>query len=84
MGLELRDTIDMMVSGDYRDRFEAEYYQLLVRYNKLKDMVEKWDKDALDFEPKCPRSLYNLQLRAMSDYIAVLEARAAIEDVDLE
>ena len=35
------------------------------------------------FNPTCPRSTYNMQIKAMTDYIAVLEARAVMEDVDL-
>ena len=55
----------------------------LIRYRKLKAMLDKWDKDMLDFEPTCPRSTYNMQVKAMTDYIAVLEARAVMESVKL-
>ena len=37
----------------------------------------------MEFEPTCPRSIYNMQIRAMEDYMAVLEARAVIEDIVL-
>ena len=47
-------------------------------------MLEKWDKGELPFTPTCPRSTYNMQVRAMTDYIAVLEARAVMENVNLE
>ena len=47
-------------------------------------MLEKWDNGTLEFEPTCPSSTYNLQIKAMTDYIAVLEARAVMENVDLE
>lgn len=82
--MELRDTASMMGSADYKDRFKAEYYQTRIRYVKLKTMLNGWDNGELDFTPTCPRSTYNLQIRAMSDYLAVLEARAAIEGVELE
>lgn len=42
-------------------------------------MVDSWDN--LNFIPICPKSTYNMQLKAMSEYIAVLEARAAIEQI---
>lgn len=80
---ELRETATMMCSADYKERFRAEYYQLETRYKKLKAMVEKWDKGELSFTPTCPRSTYNLQLRAMADYKAVLEMRAKIEGVEI-
>ena len=82
--MELRDTVEMMNSADYRERFKAEYYQVVVRYQKLKAMLLKWDNGELNFHPTCPRSTYNMQIKAMTDYIAVLEARAVMEKVDLE
>ena len=80
---ELRDTIEMMNSGDYKERFKAEYYQVVIRYQKLKSMLDKWDNGQLEFTPTCPRSTYNMQITAMTDYIAVLEARAVMEGVEL-
>ena len=79
----LKDTIEMMNSADYKERFKAEYQQVVIRYKKLAAMLEKWDKGELNFKPTCPRSTYNMQIKAMTDYIAVLEARAVMEDVDL-
>lgn len=80
---ELRDTIEMMNSEDYKERFKAEYYQVVIRYQKLKSMLDKLDNDQLKFTPTCPRSTYNMQITAMTDYIAVLEARAVMEGVEL-
>ena len=82
--MELRDTVEMMNSEDYKERFKAEYQQNVIRYKKLVAMLEKWDKGELNFEPTCPRSTYNMQIKAMADYIAVLEARAVMEGVDLD
>ena len=81
--VELRDTVALMESSNYKERFKAEYYQLVIRFTKLQAMLEKWDKGELNFTPTCPRSLYELQVRAMEDYIAVLQARAVIEGVVL-
>ena len=72
-----------MMSEDYKERFKAEYKQLVIRFEGLRGMLKKWDEGTLVFEPTCPRSTYNMQLKAMADYMAVLEARAAMEDVDL-
>ena len=81
---ELKETAEMMCSADYKERFKAEYYQLKIRYTKLKAMCEKWDKGKLDFTPSCPRWVYSIQLRAMQDYLTCLEERAKIEGVELE
>lgn len=80
---ELKDTVEMMNSTDYKERFKAEYAQVVIRYQKLKAMLDKWDNGELNFNPTCPRSTYNMQIKAMTDYIAVLEARAVMEDVIL-
>lgn len=80
---KLQATAVGMISSDYKERFKAEYAQLVIRYEGLKGMLKKWDDGTLEFEPTCPRSIYNMQIKAMSEYIAVLEARAAIENVDL-
>lgn len=80
---ELQETATMICRADYKERFRAEYYQLETRYEKLKAMVEKWDKGELSFTTTCPRSTYDLQLRAMADYKAVLEMRAKVEGVEL-
>lgn len=80
---ELRDTVSLMNSTDYKVRFKAEYMQVCIRYEKLKAMLDKWDAGKLNFTPTCPRGIYNFQIRAMADYIASLEARAAIEGIEL-
>lgn len=79
----LKETVKMMNSSDYKERFIAEYEQLAIRYTGLKNMLYKWDRNELDFKPTCPRSTYNLQIKAMEDYMAVLEARAVMENVEL-
>lgn len=80
---DLKDTAEMMTSEDYKERFRAEYAQVCIRYQKLSAMLEKWDKGELNFIPTCPRSTYNMQIAAMTDYIAVLEARAVMEGIIL-
>ena len=79
--MELKDTVEMMLSNDYKERFKAEYYQLKIRHDKLKKMVDNWDK--LDFTPTCAYSTYMHQLRAMEDYMALLRDRAERERVEL-
>ena len=81
--MKLTDTVEMMQSTDYKERFKAEYAQLVIRFKGLKAMLEKWDSGTLEFVPTCPISTYNMQIKAMADYIAVLEARAVMDNVDL-
>ena len=65
----LKDTVELMNSEDYKERFVAEYKQLVIRYRGLENMINKWDRDELNFKPTCPRSTYNMQIKAMTDYI---------------
>ena len=58
----LKETVEMMNSADYKERFIAEYEQLVIRYKGLKNMLDKWDRDELEFKPTCPRSICKLRL----------------------
>ena len=81
--MELKDTVELMNSSDYKDRFKAEFYQVKIRYEKLKEMLDKWDEGSLDFSPTCPRTIYDEQIKAMEMYLDVLGKRAIIEEVEL-
>ena len=39
--MELKDTVEMMGSEDYKERFKAEYCQVKIRYEKLMYMLER-------------------------------------------
>lgn len=82
--MELKDTVTMMTSVDYKERFKAEYYQLKNRTGKLIAMLEEWDKGTLPFTPTCPRILLDEQLKYMIKYLAVLSLRAQFEGIDLK
>lgn len=43
---KLNETIKLMNSKDYKDRFRAEYYQLKIRYEKLHKMVVKYEAES--------------------------------------
>lgn len=81
--MELNETVELMNSADYKDRFKGEYFQVKIRYDKLKAMCEKWYEGKLNFKPTCPREIYDLQLDAMKRYMDILVIRAKIENVEL-
>lgn len=81
--MELKDTIQQMLSEDYRERFKAEYYQVKIRYDKLVDMLNRWDKGLLLFSPTCPRELLWRQVTVMEDYMDLLIGRSIVEGIDL-
>lgn len=81
--MELSSTVALMQSGDYHDRFKAEYLQTKIRRDRLSTMLVKWDAGTLDFDPVCPKSLLLQQRRYMDEYLHCLEVRAELESVDL-
>ena len=81
--MELKDTIEMMQSADYKERFKAEYHQTKIRYEKLHNMCVKYEAGTLDFEPTCSLELLKKQKAAMGQYLNCLEIRAEIEGVVL-
>ena len=81
--MELKDTIEMMQSGDYKERFKAEYYQTKIRFKKLHNMLLKHDSHRLNFKPTCPIDILRDQEKIMREYLYTLEVRALIEGVDL-
>ena len=81
--MELKDTIEMMQSDDYKERFKAEYHQVKARYDKLDAMTVKYEAGTLDFKPSCPLDLLLKQKSYMGNYIRTLKIRAEIEHIDL-
>jgi len=85
----LSDTCEMMMSKDYKDRFIAEYVQIKIRHSKLKKMLVKYEltkllkTDYLGFIPLCSIELLSKQLEIMERYMATLEERAIIEEIEL-
>ena len=81
--MDLNDTIELMSSSDYKDRFKAEYYQTKIRHDKLSKMIVKYEAGTLNFTPDCPLGVLKDQRDAMNDYLYELELRAEIESIDL-
>ena len=80
---ELKDTVKLMTSLNYKDRFKAEYYQLETRLNKLNNMIERYKADKLDFKPNCSLEILQEQSKAMDDYLTLLKVRAELEGIIL-
>ena len=81
--MQLNDTISLMQSADYIERFQAEYYQTKIRYEKLHKMIIKYEAGTLDFTPTCSIELFKMQASAMGSYLFALEVRAEIEKITL-
>lgn len=81
--MELLDTVKLMESDDYKERFKAEYFQTKIRYDKLHKMIAKYESNTLNFEPSCSLELLKKQASTMGQYLYCLEMRAEIEGIEL-
>ena len=82
--MELKDTIELMNSKDYKERFKAEYLQTKIRYDKLDAMTVKHEAGTLNFTPSCSLEILKEQKKYMGNYIRMLRIRAEIENIELE
>lgn len=95
--MELKDTIEMMQSEDYKKRFKAEYLQTKIRYEKLKKLNTQIEAaEQARFCPpnregktmavpiyNCPAEMLRHQQHLMGEYLHLLEVRAEIEGIVL-
>lgn len=81
--MELKDTITLMQSDDYKERFKAEYYQTKIRYDKLHKMLVKHDAGTLSFTLSTNADVLRQQAAAMGNYLYLLEERAELEGIEL-
>lgn len=78
--MELKDTVELMLSDDCKDRLEAEYIQTKIRYVKL--VMALFNIESLDIDDKM-KELMDKQKEAMSDYLDILRERANLDGIDL-
>lgn len=83
MYTDLQQTVNIMQSNNYKERFLAEYYQTKIRYNKLHNMLVKYEAKTLEFEPTCSIEILKRQCSHMGEYLFDLEVRAEIEKIEL-
>lgn len=79
----LSDTVSLMESDDYRDRFIAEYAQVYLRAQKLELLLLDYRNNTLGFIPQTDLDTFTDQLVYMNRYILILQKRAKIESIDL-
>ena len=86
--MELRETIDLMCSSNYKERFIAEDRQTKIRYEKLKNFCNKIEVETMlgkeVTKHDCQLQLLREQQKYMGLYLSILEKRALIENIKLE
>ena len=88
----LKDTVEEMLSDNYKERFKAEYWQTKIRYEALRKFNTKIEASTrTTFAEKkvdmpkhdCPEDILREQQSAMGNYLRLLEVRAEIEGIEL-
>lgn len=64
-------------------RFVEEYNQLKDRLTKLDTIIANYKANTLNFEPKSPLRVLQLQAMYMRGYLDILKQRAELENIDL-
>ncbi len=81
--MELKDTVDLMLSDNWKDRLKAEYWQTKIRYEKLHKLIIKEEAGKNESELPAPFRWYKDQATAMGAYLYWLECRAELDGVEL-
>lgn len=79
--MTLKDTIPFMLADNYVDRMKAEYMQISIRCDGLRNAISKVYRGDLDINGK-QLILMREQLKAMQDYRLILRARLENEGVE--
>ena len=80
--MKLVETVNLMCSNDFKDRFIAEYAQLVIRLSKLNNVFNN-TQDTLFKVDDITKALMLKQRDAMESYKVCLEKRADILGIDL-
>lgn len=81
--MELKDTVELMTSADWKDRFKAEYLQTKIRYNKLHKMIVGREVGKMTFDTPIPLESWKAQASHMGQYLFELEKQAMIHGIEL-
>ena len=81
--MELKDTIELMTSADWKDRFKAEYLQTKIRYEKLHSRIVKREVGKHGFDTPIPLESWKTQVQHMGLYLYELEKQAVLHGIEL-
>jgi len=81
--MELKDTIELMNSSDWKERFMAEYLQTKIRYEKLHNLIVKREVGKHGFNTPILLESWKTQAHHMGLYIFELEKQAVLHGIEL-
>lgn len=77
--MELKDTVEKMLSSDYSERLRAEYDQATIRLKKLTEFLEKYEDDPKSVTLDCPVDMLYRTKFYLELYRSALQDRLAYE-----
>lgn len=82
---DLSQTVELMSSNNYKERFIAEYAQIEIRTKRLERVLKSLEDNTCPkcFTPTCDIEILKSQYKTMNAYRATLIFRAAIEEIEL-
>jgi len=81
--MELKETVELMTSADWKDRFIAEYLQTKIRYEKLHKLIVRREVGMHDFNTPIPLCSWMDQAEYMGKYLHELEKQAVLHGIEL-
>lgn len=81
--MKLVETVNLMCSNNWEDRFVAEYAQLIIRLSKLDDVLNNTSDTYFAIDDRI-KALMLKQRDAMESYKMCLEKRSDIAGIDLQ
>ena len=84
MSNTLDETIDGMLSKDYKERLKAEYRQLIIRLERLDTIIDDYNYYVIKYLDISSLKILKEQRYAMDLYKKALEVRAEYEGINLD
>ncbi|MBQ8603883.1 MAG: hypothetical protein IJ410_03445 [Oscillospiraceae bacterium] len=82
--MELKDTVNLMLSDDWRDRLKAEWLQVKIRHERLIGFIEAADQGKTNYRSEEGRAVLKSQRDMMANYMTVLEWRMKDAGIEFE
>lgn len=82
--MELKDTVNLMLSDDWRDRLKAEHLQLKIRFERLIGAINMADQGKGKYRSEEGRAILKSQRDSMANYMMILEWRMKDAGIEFE
>lgn len=80
--MELKDTVQLMLSDDWRDRLKAEHLQLTIRLHNLSSFINAANRGEKKYKSERDKFAMKKQYGAMVEYTIALEHRMKFAGIE--